>query len=96
MYAAIVDSVFEMADDIMTGNGVPSDVAIDMVLRDENWTIRKHERDQIVAKLEGREETRWRVAGKLYKTWEKAVAKANRVFEETGVVVGIEEVKLYG
>ena len=38
-YAATLDCVYEMADGISTGNGVPPLRAIEQVLRDQGWNI---------------------------------------------------------
>jgi hypothetical protein len=38
-YGCILDCVFEMADDISTGNGVPVSKAIEQVLKDERWRL---------------------------------------------------------
>ena len=51
-YASILDCVFEMADHIMTGNGVPASTAVQQVLRDERWTLLPSHFRVIVARLE--------------------------------------------
>ena len=38
-YSAILDCVYEMAEQVATGNGVHVDTAIEQVLRDEGWKI---------------------------------------------------------
>lgn len=38
-YASILDCVYEMADQVATGNGWSVERAIDQVLRDEGWTL---------------------------------------------------------
>lgn len=50
-YGPILDCVFEMADDIMTGNGVTAEQAISQVLKDENWKILPTHRRAITARL---------------------------------------------
>lgn len=50
-YTAILDCVFEMADDIMTGNGWTADKSVDTVLRDERWRILPMHRKEIIRRL---------------------------------------------
>lgn len=50
-YGPILDCVYEMADMISTGNGVPASQAIDMVLRDEAWRILPKHRQMIIDRL---------------------------------------------
>ena len=38
-YSLILDCVYEMADQIATGNGWSVDKAIDQVLKDEDWKL---------------------------------------------------------
>jgi hypothetical protein len=50
-YGAILDCVYEMADDISNGNGVSIERAIDQVLKDEGWRILPRHRAEIVRRL---------------------------------------------
>lgn len=51
-YGAMLDCVFEMADQIATGNGVPAAAAVDQVCRDEGWRVLPRHRAEIVKRLE--------------------------------------------
>jgi hypothetical protein len=51
-YGPILDSVYEMADQIMTGNGVSARQAIEQVIKDERWKILPTHIDMLVRRLE--------------------------------------------
>lgn len=50
-YAAILDCVYEMADQIASGNGVTHSAAINQVLKDEQWTILPTHKAAILVRL---------------------------------------------
>lgn len=50
-YGSILDCVYEMADDISNGNGVPVETAIESVLHDEGWRLLPKHKKMIVKKL---------------------------------------------
>lgn len=50
-YGAILDCVYEMADDISNGNGVSVESAIASVLRDQDWTVLPRHQRMIADKL---------------------------------------------
>lgn len=51
-YAAILDSVYEMADAICTSNGVSPMTAVKQVCQDEGWTVLPTHQDLIAILLE--------------------------------------------
>jgi hypothetical protein len=51
-YACILDCVYEMADQIATGNGWSVDKAISQVLKDEGWRLLPKHRKNIALRLE--------------------------------------------
>jgi len=51
-YAGILDSVFEMTDQIATSNGTELKAAMDQVLKDEGWRVLPKHRAQIMKLLE--------------------------------------------
>lgn len=50
-YGPILDCVYEMADDISTGNGITPEAAIEQVLRDERWRLLPKHKNMIATKL---------------------------------------------
>ena len=50
-YGPVLDSIFEMADDIMTGNGISAAKAVDLACKDERWRILPRHRKAIIARL---------------------------------------------
>lgn len=50
-YGAILDCVYEMADAISNGNGIPADQAVDQVCRDEGWRLLPIHKQLIVQRL---------------------------------------------
>lgn len=50
-YGPVLDCIFEMADDIMTGNGISAAQAVDLVCKDERWRILPRHRKAIIARL---------------------------------------------
>lgn len=51
-YGPILDSVFEMADAISTGNGISAAAAVEMVCKDEKWRLLPSHKKLIIEKLE--------------------------------------------
>lgn len=50
-YGNILDSVCEMADVISTGNGISIERAIDVVCKDENWSVLPSDKKKIIEKI---------------------------------------------
>jgi len=51
-YGPVLDCVFEMADDIMTGNGVTAAQAVEQVCKDERWRLLPRHKKAIIERLE--------------------------------------------
>jgi hypothetical protein len=52
LYGPMLDSVLEMAEDLMGGNGISAERAVNQVILDENWSILPTHRKLIVELLE--------------------------------------------
>lgn len=50
-YGLVLDTVFEMTDQVSSGNGVTPAAAIETVLRDEGWRILPRHKAEIVKRL---------------------------------------------
>jgi hypothetical protein len=51
-YGAILDCVYEMADQVMTSNAIPAAAAIERTLQAEGWRLLPRHKKMIIEKLE--------------------------------------------